>query len=117
MQSLFQILSGAIGTLLFVLLIHGKIGTYPPSLERSTHPLREFLEAMSVWFIRFGSVLYAMLAYRYDLYYPALTLGNVSISVQFILVLLIPPVSEIGIRNRSLNELGFRDPGNRLPCL
>jgi hypothetical protein len=56
MQSLFQILPGAIGTILFVLLAHGKIGTYPPSLSQSENPRREFLEAISIWMISFISV-------------------------------------------------------------
>jgi len=72
---------------------------------------------MSVWVISFVSVLYAMLAYRYDLSYPTLALGTVSISVYFILVLLVPLVLEVGIWNRPLSELGFRGPEQTGSCL
>jgi membrane protease YdiL (CAAX protease family) len=75
------------------------------------------LEVIFIWMISFISVTYALLAYTYDLYYPALALGDVSISLYFILVLLFPLILEIGIKKRPLNELGLIRPALSSPCM
>lgn len=116
MQTLIQMIPGAVGTILFVLLAHGKIGKYPSPLS-STSPLRELLEAVLIWGISFVSITYVILAHVYDVYYPVLTIGNISVSLHLLVVLLVPFVVEVGIKKRGLKDLGFQQPVATTPWI
>lgn len=108
MQTALQLALGAFGTLLFVLLAHKKIGSYPSPLPRSENPKRELLEAIAIWLVIFASITYIVFFGAES--YPSVAIGGIRFSLHFFLVLLLPFVVEVIIRKRSAKELGFRTP-------
>jgi len=61
MQTALQMALGAFGTILFVLLVHKKIGSYLSPLPKSENPTRELFEAITMWLIISASITYIML--------------------------------------------------------
>ncbi|KPU63361.1 hypothetical protein EP1X_03205 [Thermococcus sp. EP1] len=108
MQTALQMALGAFGTILFVLLAHKKIGSYPSPLPKSENPKRELLEAVTIWLIIFASITYIVLFGAES--YPSIAIGGIKFSMHFFLVLLLPFVVEVVIYKRGARELGFRSP-------
>ncbi|WP_148883309.1 CPBP family glutamic-type intramembrane protease [Thermococcus aciditolerans] len=108
MQTALQMALGAFGTILFVLLAHKKIGSYPSPLPKSENPTRELLEAVTIWLIVFASITYIVLFGAES--YPSVEIGGIKFSLHFFLVLLLPFVVEVVIHRRDARELGFRAP-------
>lgn len=61
MRALIQMALGAFGTILFVLLAHKKIGSYPSPLPKSENPGRELFEALILWLTVFVLITYIVL--------------------------------------------------------
>ncbi|AIF69905.1 hypothetical protein PAP_07580 [Palaeococcus pacificus DY20341] len=108
MQTSLQMALGAFGTILFVLLAHKKIGSYPSPLPKSENPTRELFEAITIWLIIFASITYIVLFGTES--YPSVAIGGIKFSLHFFLVLLLPFVVEVVIHKRGARELGFRTP-------
>lgn len=108
MRALIQMALGAFGTILFVLLAHKKIGSYPSPLPKSENPGRELFEALILWLTVFVSITYIVLFGAES--YPSVEILGIRFSLHFFLVLLLPFVAEVLIHRRGAKELGFRTP-------
>ena len=95
---------GAVVLLSLVLIISLRyIGDFPSSLPFSDKPRKELVEVAVVYFISF--LLHVMFWFNLT---PEFSLSkNVKLSLQGIIILILPSLIEFGLNNRSLADLGL----------
>ena len=114
-QTAFQLAFGALGTILFGILAHKKIGKYPKPLPKSQNPKKELFEIIALWSIVFASISYIILFGSEA--YPTITIGGVKFTLHFLFILFTPFLLEMVINRRSLKELGFITPISWKPAI
>jgi membrane protease YdiL (CAAX protease family) len=98
-------------------------GPYPPSLSSSDDPTREVVEVGILFLLGFSAVTYSILAtLGYVGYRPIFfRVAELRFGLGFVLgaltMLGIPAVLELGVRDRTLADLGVRAPENWWPAV
>lgn len=121
MVSHIQLLGATLIVLAFVDIGRRWGGPYPPRLSPTTDERREILEITALFLLSTASTAYGMLVFReFVAFNPVVVpLGERGLTFVFVLgavtAVLIPAILELGIRGRSIRDLGFRMPSNWRP--
>ena len=98
-------------------------GPYPPRLTPASDARREVLEVAALCLLSVGSISYGVLVYRDVLAFNPVVvpLGGRGLTFVFVLgavtAVILPAALELGVRGRSIRDLGFRMPVNWRPAL
>ena len=123
MVSAVQLFGGAVGALAFVDIARRWGGPYPPRLAPTDDGRRERIEIAAMFLLALGASAYGVLVYRGVV--PSnpgvLAVGDRTFRFVFLLgtltAVVVPAVVELGVRGRSVRDLGFRLPVAWRPAL
>ena len=123
MVSHVQLLGATLLVLAFVDVGRRWGGPYPPRLSPASDERREILEIAALFLLSIASTAYGILVFRDVVAFNpvVLRLGERGLTFVFVLgavtAVLLPVTLELGVRGRSLRDLGVRLPVNWRPAL
>lgn len=98
-------------------------GPYPPRLSPASDERREMLELAALFLLSIGGIAYGILVYRDVVAFNPVVvpLGERGLTLVFVLgavaAVIVPAALELGVRGRSIRDLGFRLPAEWRPAL
>lgn len=123
MVSHVQLLGATLLVLAFVDIGRRWGGPYPPRLEPASDKRRELLQIAVLFLFSVGSAAYGILVFRDVVGFNpvVVSLGERGLTFVFGLgamtAVILPAALELGVRGRSIRDLGFRMPINWRPTL
>jgi membrane protease YdiL (CAAX protease family) len=118
-----QLLGATLLVLAFVDIGRRWGGPYPPRLSPASDERREILEVAALFLLSVGSTSYGILVYRDVLAFNPVVVpfGGQGFTLVFVLgavaAVIVPAALELGVRGRSIHDLGVRMPINRRPAI
>jgi membrane protease YdiL (CAAX protease family) len=118
-----QLLGATIGTLALLDVARRWGGPFPPRLPATADSRREVLEVAGLFLLALGGTGYGIAVYRGAFAFNPVVVSPDGRGLTLVFVLgtvtaaVVPALFELGVRGRSLRDLGFRSPANWRPTV